>query len=519
MKDKRAISVIDAETDPFLFGRVPVPFLWGYFDGHEYRSFASTEDLILFIRSRNEYIYAHNGGKFDFHFLLKYIDGISQVLVINGRIVQMRLGKCILRDSFASLPFALKNYKKTEIDYAKFEASIRNQYMNEINDYLRDDCVYLWQLINAFQIEFGNKPTLASAGLAKLKLLCGLGNFKTNRFFYTTFAPYYHGGRVSIFHKGIVKKKTYIYDINSAYPYAMIHAHPWSNQCTFRQNQFTINPLSFYRVKGISHGCFPYLENKNLTYPVNRVLEYYVTGYELDTALKSKSFDGDILQQIDFMQYQSFSQYILHYYARKKASANDKHSTEYLLSKFAMNSVYGKFAANPDNYVDYILCHPKHLKTQIEKHQYIPSYICDDYALLAKEIPDARKTFYNVATAASITGFVRAYLWKNICDIQSRGYEVYYCDTDSMITDCPNFPCGSELGEWKLEQINDLLYLYAPKIYAAHSLDGKWKIASKGVTLTHQEIAKLLHNQRVTWSNSAPTFSLKKPVDFISRTL
>ena len=46
----KPFAVIDSETDPFRFGRVPAPFIWGYYNGEEYHRFFSTEALVDFIR-------------------------------------------------------------------------------------------------------------------------------------------------------------------------------------------------------------------------------------------------------------------------------------------------------------------------------------------------------------------------------------------------------------------------------------------------------------------------------------
>lgn len=515
----KTISVIDSETDPFVYNRIPKPFIWGYYDGKEFKHFPTTKQIIEFISPRDEYIYAHNGGKFDFHFFLKYIP-LSKALIINGRIVQMRLGNAILRDSFAILPMALSGYKKDEIDYAKFEASIRKTYMDEIIKYLRGDCVYLHELITAFIAEFGNKVTLASAGLCRAKIVDKISHFKTNRFFYSLFKPYYHGGRVSIFHKGIVKKKTYIYDINSAYPFAMVHEHPFGNKASFSTKPNKISELSMYKVYGIANGAFPYCnERGKLSFPNdNEKREYHVTGYELRTALDTKSFNGKILSAIEFAESISFPKYIDKYYQLKKNST--KQSIPYILAKLAMNSVYGKLAANPDKYFDYVLCAPNKAKEIREKYNGAIVYFCDDFALVAIEIDESRKRFYNVATAASITGYVRAMLWSAIKKVENNGHTVYYCDTDSIITDCPNLQTSNELGDWKLEQENDLLYLYAPKLYAARDAKShKWKIASKGVDFDHNDIKNLCMGKSVTWYNQAPTFSIRHEPIFIDRTI
>ena len=70
----KRIATIDAETDPFKKGRVPKPFLWGWFDGKDYREFTDTRKAVAFIKKQNCICYAHNGGKFDFHYLLAYLE-------------------------------------------------------------------------------------------------------------------------------------------------------------------------------------------------------------------------------------------------------------------------------------------------------------------------------------------------------------------------------------------------------------------------------------------------------------
>ena len=35
---KRKLIAIDCETDPFKAGRVPEPFIWGMYDGNEFKN-------------------------------------------------------------------------------------------------------------------------------------------------------------------------------------------------------------------------------------------------------------------------------------------------------------------------------------------------------------------------------------------------------------------------------------------------------------------------------------------------
>ena len=84
MTKKRTIAVIDCETDPFKRGRIPAPFIWGFYNGETYEEFTNfnevpstkllkdmrdTSELIPYLQSQDIIVYAHNGGKFDYHFL------------------------------------------------------------------------------------------------------------------------------------------------------------------------------------------------------------------------------------------------------------------------------------------------------------------------------------------------------------------------------------------------------------------------------------------------------------------
>ena len=74
--DDKPIWVADCETDPFKYGDVPEPFIWGIFDGVNYWEFLGTglyhtctvDDIarvVDFLRDKEIILYAHNGGKFD----------------------------------------------------------------------------------------------------------------------------------------------------------------------------------------------------------------------------------------------------------------------------------------------------------------------------------------------------------------------------------------------------------------------------------------------------------------------
>lgn len=152
----REVYVIDAETDPFLFGREPKPFIWGCYGGkkgeEKYASYTDAESLLQALYEKHAVVFAHNGGRFDFLFLQDYFTPWNSIRIINGRIAGFRLNDCLFRDSFLILPTALRSFKKDKIDYSIFEKHERTKAVNakKIEKYLENDCRYLHELVMGF---------------------------------------------------------------------------------------------------------------------------------------------------------------------------------------------------------------------------------------------------------------------------------------------------------------------------------------------------------------------------------
>ena len=166
---RKPFAVLDLETDPFKAGRLPRPFAAGFYNG-DYPSLYWGDDCIKYLiedlKEYDGYVYAHNGGKFDFHFLLPYLPRSAlnkSIRIINGRIVEFRIGKARLRDSWNILPVPLARLAKDEIDYKKLEPDIRHKYMAEIREYLYSDCKHLRDNIIRFINEYGLHLTIPSA--------------------------------------------------------------------------------------------------------------------------------------------------------------------------------------------------------------------------------------------------------------------------------------------------------------------------------------------------------------------
>lgn len=516
----RKIAVADCETDPFKYGRIPQPFLWGYYDGDTYEVFSTTEKFVNFIKEKDVIVYAHNGGKFDWHFLKGYIEPYQDIMLIHSRISAFKIGNCEFRDSYNLMPLPLKAYKKDDFDYNKMEKEVRHKHMGEINEYLKNDCIFLYEIVSEFIETFGLNLTLATSALKFwVKNFYTGAQFKSDSRFYNKFKNYYYGGRVECFKKGIITDEFKVYDINSAYPYAMLHNHAFGYGVDYLDSPPEQNfEQCFYTIQAISQGAFPYREKTGLTFPCDEeIREYHVTGWELQAALDTKTVKNvKYIAIVQFRESISFKDYVNHFYKMKNESKESNDKARYIISKLFLNSLYGKFGANPQKYKKYETIEAQFVKiAEKEDGLDFNGFLSEDVALVSRGLDDDEMKFYNLATAASITGFVRAYLWRAICD--SEG--MLYCDTDSIAcVKNEHLKEGTELGQWECEGEFENGAICGKKLYAfKYKHENRCKIASKGVKLNEKEIFRVAMGEEITYKNIAPTFSVKNETTFLER--
>lgn len=514
----REIWVADSETEGFKHRRIPRPFVWGAYNGCEYHQFTSTAEFVAFFRDKPVIVYAHNGGKFDWHYLIGYLEPWSEIMVINGRIAKFKIGECEFRDSYNILPVPLAAYKKDEIDYGLFEPELRVLPKNwkMICDYLRSDCVYLYQLVREFIDTYGLNLTLAGSAMKFWRGMAESTVPETNRAFYERMSPFYYGGRVECFQTGLIESPFNVIDINSAYPFAMLQNHafgPRMNSSAALPNSRAYTERSFIRLIGISDGALPHrLADNTLVFPNDGIArEYWVTGWEFLAAVETRTLrDWEILECLTFDDSINFREYVNYFYALKQAASDDKQSPAYIFAKLFLTSLYGKFGANPDKYEEFMIVRPQHIEAAEADGGYHFVAELDRYALVARPVLSERQRYYNVATAASVTGFVRAYLWRALQ--QCAG--VLYCDTDSIAcADSGSLALDPKrLGAWDLEAQCDHGGIAGKKLYAFHTLAGKWKTASKGVKLSAAEIMHVAAGNEAIYKPIAPTFSIKRDI-------
>lgn len=527
MAKNNPLGTLDFETDPFVHGRVPYPFACGiYFSDANHYALWEPDIIEQTVRRLRKLppctLYAHNGGKFDFHYLIEESNP-GGIIIRNGRVVEMQIGDVTLKDSWPLMCFPLEQYRKTKIDYRKFEANRRGKNKAEIISYMIDDCRDLLTLLTGFKAIVGDKDTIASASFYQMRKL-GIDIITTNEEHDEMFRPFYYGGHTEAFRCGVFKGNFKYVDINSAYPYAMLSEHPSGTDYRLYKRIQSVAGQDFIRCMAESQGALPLRANDgSLTFPRTKSAEFAVTGWEILAGMASKTVK--IKKLIEVWRPQntiSFRPFVEKFYAMKaKAKANGDKIGE-LAYKYSLNAPYGKFAQNPRDFKEYILIgYGFDPNTKDNEDEWTWEGDFGGVSLWWKPSYDGHG-FYDVCTSASITGYTRAHWWRGFC--ASKG--VLYGDTDSMICESSKVPLGSRLGQWKKEACpvcgkSDRVIeariggkkLYGIKFACKHTI-----IHSKGARLSWAEMLDVCNGKTVKWSNAAPSFSLSGP-HFIERNI
>lgn len=543
----RKLGVFDFETDPFARGRTVRPFVWGFADdeGFEYGwndSPSCATDFANFLKSLPDryVLYAHNGGKFDFLFLLPHL--APNPTIINGRIVEARLGDHVLRDSYAILPVPLSEAgQKTAIDYGLFEAGRRRHHKAQIVEYLRDDCIELLGAVRAYRDRFGNALTMASAAIRKLKESVELAHGRPWQEVIhrqsperdAALRPWFFGGRVECFERGIIKDALEIRDANSMYPAAMRNfQHPTGG---VRIAQRTIDDRTdFVVIDCISRGALPLrAKDGSLSFPHGRHV-FHANGHELRAGIELGLIEP--LHVHEMWRYAirtDFAPFVDTYYNLRLKCDAAGDDVGKLHFKLVLNSSYGRFALRADDLYEYEMAPLTnwHLR-EMTANGWELAFEGPQVAMFRRLAPEAdrRRALLNVATGASITSASRAMLLRAI----HRAERPLYCDTDSLICrslDMPNRP--GVLGDWKDEGRAELAAIAGKKLYAlwgdaprspkeAKAREA-WgdprcvKLACKGVRLTAEQIHSVARGNEITWYADRPTFNAAGGVSFMHR--
>ena len=436
-------------------------------------------------------VYAHNGGKYDFLFLFQYIQQnklkIRDIKVIHASVVMLRIeykGKVIeFRDSFAILPVSLKNLT---IDYNVEHKKLQMDYNLGINDkrfleYFKNDLMGLYEVLEQSK-ELLNSYTIASATMNNYlknfyKKKVSNYSFKVDELFRNG----YYGGRVEIFK--MRGENLHYYDVNSLYPSVMYDfEYPLiENNNIEYVNEFIPDALGYYyiRVKVPETEYIPLLPYRDkegkLLFPQGTWQGWYYSpevSKAIELGYDVKVLKGYVFKRTDYI----FREFVRHYYEIKKHSTGAKK----FIAKLMLNSLYGKFGQHRELDTFEV--------SEDSPYMYLP------YLNLARVKTLSYAKYIHSEIAGLITSYARLRLYSLF---ERAGKEnIYYCDTDSIITS-KELSTSDALGDIKNEDNIKSFIAINPKVYAYITTDNsKIVIKAKGLdakALKYQDFENALY--------------------------
>jgi hypothetical protein len=220
-----------------------------------------------------------------------------------------------------------------------------------------------------------------------------------------------------------------------------------------------------------------------------------------------------------------FKDFVEHFYKEKSITkdpaqrAISKSYLNNLLGRFGLKLTKNKTAVYSSDEADLILAsrtvifyrelaNKNYLITHsIAVNESITNKFGLDYIKVVNKEGEGELSFNNlsdvsVAIAAAVTSYARIYMHEIKLQILNSGGNIYYMDTDSIITDKPLAEnlVGDKLGQFKLEHHIKEGYFISNKTYCIVDFNNNVVIKAKGVdpsSLNLDNFKALLHGQNV----------------------
>lgn len=459
----------------------------GFYDGLHYYHCDTLEDLfdrILHKKNRSRIIFAHNGGRFDFLFLMEYLRKVrnieARIIPQGPRITALKIkhGKqwITLQDSYTLLAYSLDELCKTFQPTVQkmrgvidFERERVDKTKESHREYLKADCLSLYEILATYkQLPFikdvGIKLTRSSVGLAAWRTTMK-GPIRTTTNNIQSFVrKAYAGGRCEIFRQ--VFTSGHRVDVNSLYPSMMLKPIPTEHL----GSSSSVEDFGFHDVTvHVPESYLPILwvKQPKLLFPTG-VFRGVFFSEELKLAIKCgarilKHHRGERFTQTTDL----FTEFIETAY--KMRLDNPAPHPLNILAKDLMNHTYGKFAEREEK------------TSMIKVNQFDPSTWPPEFEMFHSEkmfkstglveIEKWKRSAHMlVHLSAAITAWGRIHMAENI--YLPNQNNIAYTDTDSGDIR-GEIPYGNKLGELKKEfPIKKAFYLL-PKGYWIERDDGK----------------------------------------------
>ncbi|MEM4066708.1 MAG: DNA polymerase [Candidatus Micrarchaeaceae archaeon] len=455
-------------------------------------------DKIIELTLKRVKIFGHYAGRYDYqylvNYLIKYRKDVKFSIIYNSKIIFIKMNNAFLYDTYnvflTSLAKLEKAFNIERLESKETAKKMSFDYYKENKEqviaYLKEDCINLANIILKFEEYVGSKikATIASQAMSyyyeHYKQILESSDTPTKQFL----RKGYFGGRTEVFKR--YGKNLFYYDINSSYPYIMRNFQmPVGGAMIV--DEYIDNAIGFYDIVVTNYNVkLPYIAkkyNNKLIYPLG-TFQAYVTNLEIHELIKDKQ-DFKVVRGIVYRHIKNiFRDYIDYFYQMKQEAKANDNKILYLISKLFMNSLYGKFAEREEKEVIKNLKFEE-VKKLLEKEIKVKSFRSDLGLYAVEEVIKSDKI--HIQISSFITAMARFRLYKFMKKLIDNGYEVYYCDTDSIVTNANQqqmqelgIPIhDSDLGALKLEHKINEGYFLLPKFYFIDNEDGE-ESKSKG---------------------------------------
>ncbi len=522
------------------------PFMVGVYDGESYQEFRDSNPQkgaweyryywdggcvdqamrhILSSCYRGHHIYAHNAGRFDYLFLLPWLMHAGERLGFRFTIIPVSSAIQVLDiyhgsaeqwhkwrflDSYKLIPTSLDKAAKSFNLPGKVEHDLGlHEDDPHWSVYLKQDCVALYAIIERFH-DYVENVLCGEVGITAPSTAVKLFRRKYLKATYVRAEEThdfvrsgYYGGRVEVFQREGVGLR--YYDINSSYPAAMLNDMPagpalplkgeppeWlpKEQIGFVHAKVTIPedvaipPLP---IKLKSEDEAVRHANGKLIFPVGR-LEGVWEYEELSNAVQAGAVVEEWGESVWYPRVPLFKEFVTDLYKYRDKSLPGYDQGLDAIVKILLNATYGKFGMKTLRRMIHRWDDP-----DLPKDAKPASHDVESPIWYSEKVVDAAYIMPQIS--ARVTALARVRLWRYMDAAVQKGGRLYYCDTDSVITNV-SMDSTTDLGGLKDELPEHSGNIWGrfvgPKVYMLK--DGPFEICkAKGIEKpTFEKIQTLL---------------------------
>jgi hypothetical protein len=460
-------------------------------------------------------------GKSSDIFFVRIEDDVGKPRYLQDSFALMQMGLKSLTESFCS------DFQKLEPDgwsVGDIPSSSKIQdweYLDSMREYLERDCRSLRKVLESFtsvitELSDGRVgPQLTSASTTMSMYRTSFmeredtPNMETSNKEDLVVNPEteirksYFGGRTEVFKMEAPKSEGpyYHYDVNSLYPYCYSQFKLPTGEVRRFQTQPMIDRMIEDRnMGGVLHiqgevpkdTHIPVLpvrtepqgrSQEKVIFPTGKIEGWY-TVREVNYAKSVGALENVTITDsyLSTMTY-PFKKYGTKLYELKQSIDSEKNPAMYIVIKLLLNSFYGKFGMDRE----------QTSVVKLPKENFRECMLSGDYRAFGDnnqaqllnrgivEKDEVSKSGYILPRIATgITAQARIEMHKWIMKCKEKGGSVWYCDTDSVVTDI-KLEEGHDLGEMDLEGIISEGYFLRPKTYAEKYEDGDFLVKGKGM--------------------------------------